>query len=33
MNMRWLQRDEFPLIWQIDRREIVEILTFRLLGA
>jgi predicted N-acetyltransferase YhbS len=24
MNIRLLQRDEIPLIWQIDRREIVE---------
>jgi predicted N-acetyltransferase YhbS len=24
MNIRVLQRDEIPLIWQIDRREIVE---------
>ncbi len=24
MNIRLLQRDEIPLIWQIDRREIIE---------
>ncbi|HUE99458.1 MAG TPA: hypothetical protein VMN99_09400 [Anaerolineales bacterium] len=24
MNIRLFQRDEIPLIWQIDRREIVE---------
>lgn len=24
MNIRLLQRDEFPLIWQIDRREVIE---------
>lgn len=24
MNIRFLQRDEIPLIWQIDRREIIE---------
>lgn len=24
MNIRLLQREEIPLIWQIDRREIVE---------
>jgi predicted N-acetyltransferase YhbS len=24
MNIRLLERDEIPLIWQIDRREIVE---------
>lgn len=24
MNIRLLQRQEIPLIWQIDRREVVE---------
>jgi predicted N-acetyltransferase YhbS len=24
MNLRYLQREELPLLWQIDRREIVE---------
>jgi len=24
MNIRFLQRDEIPLIWQIDRREVIE---------
>lgn len=24
MNIRLLQRDEIPLIWQLDSREIVE---------
>jgi predicted N-acetyltransferase YhbS len=28
MNIRLLQREEIPLIWQIDRREIVENLYF-----
>jgi len=24
MNIRLLQREEIPLIWQIDRREVIE---------
>lgn len=28
MNIRFLQREEIPLIWQIDRREIVQNIYF-----
>lgn len=28
MNIRLLQRDEIPLIWQIDRREVIENIYF-----
>lgn len=28
MNIRTLQREEIPLIWQIDRREIVHNIYF-----
>jgi hypothetical protein len=28
MNIRLLGRDEIPLIWQIDRRDTLEMFTF-----